>query len=141
MLRSNPVRVPTLCRGDSSNHRIEATTRTREDANDDEPGRSAESAIEPNTGLNEDQQREGELDADAGEFRPARAAIAPPKLVRPAGTAPTSPVHARRNLGACEIFRKQSAAPLRHPARPAVTSKWQNFKSMISQNFRCDSSC
>jgi len=111
MLPSDPVRVPTLCRGDSSNHRVDATTSTREDADDEEPGRSAKPPIKPDPGCDEDQQRQGELDADTGELRPAQGTIAPSELVRPAWAARTSPIHARQNLGACEIFRKQSWAP------------------------------
>src|SRR5512146_958387 len=106
-------RVSPLRHGDPSVHRVETAGRSRKDEDQEQPRGRSEPAVEPHPEEDKDQDRERELNADAGKFRPGDswrgpvAAIAPDRI--PAMAAPSPPVHAEQNLGACEIFRKQTA--------------------------------
>ena len=74
VLRSNPVRVPTLCRGDFSVHRVKATACTRENADDEKPRAMCQAGDRATCRpQRRPADREGELDADTGELRPAQA--------------------------------------------------------------------
>ncbi|HWH52828.1 MAG TPA: hypothetical protein VN651_14865, partial [Gemmatimonadaceae bacterium] len=63
--------------------------------------------VQPNTEEGEEDEGEGELEADSGKFGPRERRC----TLRWPPHGPLAPrVHARENLGACEIFRKRISA-------------------------------